>query len=202
MNGPATFWRTVFGNRRPVEIEIGPGRGDVLLAFASARPDTNFFAIEHATGLAEALAAEAAARGLTNLLVVAGDARCVLGLAPPSSVATVHLYFPDPWPKTRHRHRRLFERQDLADAIARVLVGVGDVRPAGGEKLRGGGHDAWPVRAGDEQAPAGRGRSAQEWPVSPPVAAGGRDSSASEVIVSWPRADCSSTSVASSSERA
>jgi tRNA (guanine-N7-)-methyltransferase len=130
VNGPATFWRTVFGNRRPVEIEIGPGRGDVLLAFASARPDTNFFAIEHATGLAEALAAEAAARGLTNLLVVAGDARCVLGLAPPSSVATVHLYFPDPWPKTRHRHRRLFERQDLADAIARVLVGGGAVHVA------------------------------------------------------------------------
>ncbi|HKA27891.1 MAG TPA: tRNA (guanosine(46)-N7)-methyltransferase TrmB, partial [Candidatus Binatia bacterium] len=86
MSDPDTFWQAVFGNRCPVEIEIGPGRGEVLLAFASARPDTNFFAIEHATGLAEALAAEAAARGLTNVRVVAGDARCVLGLAPPASV--------------------------------------------------------------------------------------------------------------------
>jgi len=130
VSDPDTFWQAVFGNRCPVEIEIGPGRGDVLLAFASARPDTNFFAIEHATGLAEALAAEAAARGLANVRVVAGDARCVLGLAPPASVTAVHVYFPDPWPKTRHRHRRLFERQDLADEVARVLVAGGAVHVA------------------------------------------------------------------------
>jgi tRNA (guanine-N7-)-methyltransferase len=147
VSSPATLWQTVFGNRCPVEIEIGPGRGDVLLAFAAARPDTNFFAIEHAAGLAEALAAEAAARGLTNVRVVAGDARCVLGLAPPASVATVHVYFPDPWPKTRHRHRRLFDRQDLADAIVRVLAGGGAVHvatdlPALGERARANLHAA------------------------------------------------------------
>jgi tRNA (guanine-N7-)-methyltransferase len=128
--GPAALWQTVFGNRRAVEIEIGPGRGDVVLAFAAARPDINFFAIEHAVGPAETLATEAVARGLENVRVVAGDARCVLGLVPPASVATVHVYFPDPWPKTRHRHRRLFDRQDLADAIARALVAGGAVHVA------------------------------------------------------------------------
>src|SRR5262249_55917432 len=92
----AALWQAVLGNPRPVEIEIGPGRGDVLLAFAAARPDTNFFAIEHAGGLAETLAAAARARGLGNARVVAGDARCVLGLVPSASVAAVHVYFPDP----------------------------------------------------------------------------------------------------------
>ena len=38
-------WSAVFGDDRPVEVEIGPGRGDTLLAFAAARPATNFFAI-------------------------------------------------------------------------------------------------------------------------------------------------------------
>ncbi len=122
MGPPADLWRGVFGTAHPVEIEIGPGRGDVLLAFAAARPATNFFAIEHATGLAAMIAAQAAARQLVNVRVVSGDARCILAHAVPSaSVSAVHVYFPDPWPKTRHRHRRLFDRPDLAEDIRRVL---------------------------------------------------------------------------------
>jgi tRNA (guanine-N7-)-methyltransferase len=131
VTAPDDLWAAVFGNANPVEIEIGPGRGDVALAFAAARPDTNFFAVEHATGMAEAIACEAAARGLPNLRVIPGDARCVLGqLVPPASVAAVHVYFPDPWPKTRQRHRRLFDSPVLADAIARVLVPGGPVHVA------------------------------------------------------------------------
>lgn len=128
MIGSAALWEAVFGNRRTVEIEIGPGRGDVLLAFADSRPETNFFAIEHAVGRAEMLAAQAVARGLTNVRVVAGDARCILAeLVPPASVAALHLYFPDPWPKTRHRHRRLFADPRLSEAIARTLAPSGHV---------------------------------------------------------------------------
>ena len=131
MTASAPLWDAVFENAHPVEIEIGPGRGEVLLAFAAARPDTNFFAIEHAAGLAEAVAAEAGARGLANVRIVAGDARCILAqLVPPASVAAVHVYFPDPWPKTRHRRRRLFEGQDLAGAIAQVLLPGGAVHVA------------------------------------------------------------------------
>src|SRR5262249_3001440 len=121
-SGAGELWRAVFGNATPVEIEIGPGRGDVLLAFAEARPDTNFFGIEHAAGLAASIAKRAAAAGLRNLRVVSGDARCILAeLVPPGSVAAVHVYFPDPWPKTRHRHRRLSDRVDGAAGSARVL---------------------------------------------------------------------------------
>jgi tRNA (guanine-N7-)-methyltransferase len=128
---PAELWRAVFGTAYPVEIEIGPGRGDVVLAFAAERPATNFFAIERAAGLADAIAAEARRRRLANVRVVAGDACCVLRhLVPPDSVSAVHVYFPDPWPKTRHRHRRLFDRPDLAEAIRRALVPGGLVHVA------------------------------------------------------------------------
>jgi tRNA (guanine-N7-)-methyltransferase len=127
----AGLWLGVFGNARPVEIEIGPGRGEVLLAFAASRRDTNFFAVEHSVGLADALDTRAAGRRLSNVRVVAGDARCIVGrLVPPASVAAFHVYFPDPWPKTRHRHRRLFDDAELAHAVARALVPGGTVHIA------------------------------------------------------------------------
>jgi tRNA (guanine-N7-)-methyltransferase len=120
-------WRGVFGNDRPVEVEIGPGRGDVLLAFAAAVPGRNFFGIERPGGAAAAIAARAAARGLANVKVVAGDARCIVAeLVPDGSVAAYHVYFPDPWPKTRHRKRRLASA-DFATALARTLAPGGTV---------------------------------------------------------------------------
>jgi tRNA (guanine-N7-)-methyltransferase len=123
-------WRAVFGNERRVEIEIGPGNGDVLLAFAAAAREVNFFGIERVLGTAEAVLRRAARRGLDNLRVVAGDARCIVDrLVPDASVGAYHIYFPDPWPKTGHRHRRLAS-PGLAHAIARTLVPEGHVEVA------------------------------------------------------------------------
>ncbi len=127
----SALWLQLFGNPQPVEIEIGPGRGDVLLAFAAARPDTNFFGIERVAPLAAGIEAIAAARGLANLRVVAGDARCIVAhLIPDASVQAYHVYFPDPWPKTRHRARRLFHGDTLARGIVRTLVHGGTVHLA------------------------------------------------------------------------
>src|SRR2546426_5170547 len=115
-------WAAVFGNDHPVEVEIGPGRGDVLLALAAAAPATNFFAIERAARAAAAITEKAAERRLTNVRVVAGDARCVVErLVAEASVAAYHLYFPDPWPKTRHRARRLTDPSFAAE-LARTLA--------------------------------------------------------------------------------
>jgi tRNA (guanine-N7-)-methyltransferase len=128
-------WSAVFADDRPVEVEIGPGRGDTLLAFAAARPGTNFFAIERAARAAEAIAARATEHGLGNVRVVAGDARCIVErFVPDASVAAYHLYFPDPWPKTRHRDRRL-ATASFAHALARTLVPGGVVHVA--SDLRG-----------------------------------------------------------------
>lgn len=120
-------WPAVFGNDRPVEVEIGPGRGETLLAAATTRPGTNFFGIEHDTRRAETLSGVAAARGLANVRIVAGDARCIVGrLVPDASVAAYYIYFPDPWPKTRHRGRRL-AAPDLAGHLLRTLVEHGRI---------------------------------------------------------------------------
>ena len=116
------FWRAIFGNDRPVEIEIGPGTGTFILPAAGRCPETNFFGIEHSRGRAFRLQAAIAARGLTNARVLAADATCVVAtLVPRASVHAVHIYFPDPWWKRRHHRRRLFTPQFVA-VLAGVLV--------------------------------------------------------------------------------
>jgi tRNA (guanine-N7-)-methyltransferase len=120
----------VFGNPRPVEVEIGPGRGEVLLALAAAAPDVNFFAIERGLGTVAAIARTAAARGLGNVRLVAGDARCIVArFVPDASVSAYHVYFPDPWPKRRHVRRRL-AGPAFATGLARTLVPGGMVHVA------------------------------------------------------------------------
>lgn len=128
MTGP--LWQAVFGDDRPIEIEIGPGRGDVILAYAAGDPGTNFYGIEIRRAQADAINARAAALGLRNLLVIAGDARCIVRhFVPPASVTAYHVYFPDPWPKTRHSRRRLFQ-PGLPEDLTRTLVPEGCVHLA------------------------------------------------------------------------
>jgi len=123
-------WRDVFGNTHPIELEIGPGYGDVLLAYAGAAPATNFFGIERLAGAAEAIMHRAAHRALTNVCVIGGDARCIVArVIPDASVTAYHVYFPDPWPKTRHRRRRLAS-VDFGEALRRTLVVGGVVHVA------------------------------------------------------------------------
>lgn len=127
----SVLWRTVFGNDRPVEIEIGPGRGDVLAAFAARHPERSFLGIERGPGLAEMVEARIRAEGLANVRVLAGDARCIVAtILPARAVAAYHIYFPDPWPKTRHRERRLFLDATFAPQLARTLVPDGRVHVA------------------------------------------------------------------------
>jgi len=122
-------WASVFGDDRAVEVEIGAGRGERVLAAAAACPMVNFFAIEIRGGAAQAIADHAARRGLRNLRVVAGDVRWILHLVADASVAAYHIHFPDPWPKTRHRERRLATRT-FADEITRTLAPGGAVHVA------------------------------------------------------------------------
>jgi tRNA (guanine-N7-)-methyltransferase len=125
------FWRAIFAADRPVEIELGPGRGEVLLAMAAARPAVSFLGIERGAGQASALEAKITAAGLTNVRIVAGDARCIVAtLVPDESVAAFHVYFPDPWPKRRHHRRRLFYDREFAHHVARTLAAGGLVHVA------------------------------------------------------------------------
>ena len=112
---------TIFGNRRPVELEIGTGKGTFLLARAAARAELNFLGIEWAKAYCSYAADRVRRAGLTNVRMVRTEAlqflqRC-LGDA---CLWRVHVYFPDPWPKRRHHRRRLIQTPFLFE-VRRVL---------------------------------------------------------------------------------
>jgi tRNA (guanine-N7-)-methyltransferase len=119
---PALNWHSLFGNSNPVEIEVGMGKGLFLLNAAIARPGTNFLGIEIVRKYQLYAATRFAIRKLPNVKTACADAKAILrDCVVPGSVAAVHVYFPDPWWKNRHKKRRVFTPEFAADA-ARVLT--------------------------------------------------------------------------------
>lgn len=122
--GPPLDLAGVFGRDAPVVLEIGFGYGDSTVAMAAAQPDVDAIAVDvHTPGVAGVLDA-IESRGLTNLRLVHGDAIVFLDRLPSASLAGVRIFFPDPWPKVRQRHRRLV-RHDLVERF------VDRLRPGG-----------------------------------------------------------------------
>lgn len=111
----------MFGAEAPCVLEIGFGMGDSLLQMAQAAPETHFIGIEvHTPGVGRLLAGAAAA-GLKNLRVYREDAVKILeDVLPEHSLDSIQLYFPDPWPKTKHHKRRLVQPAFLS-LLARKL---------------------------------------------------------------------------------
>ncbi len=118
---PADCWHQLFGNTRPVGIEVGPGRGEFLRAVARARPEWNFYAVERSFTRTAYVASALVEAGLANARVVWADATCLLPLLPKGSAVAVYVQFPDPWWKRRHFKRRVWTLE-LATAIAHVLA--------------------------------------------------------------------------------
>jgi tRNA (guanine-N(7)-)-methyltransferase len=112
----------LFERDAPLELEIGAGRGDFIIERAEALPERNFLAVELSAKIAQLMAIRAARRALTNLRVVRMDARSLVNLMlPDHCLAACHIYFPDPWPKSRHtKHRLLTDR--FIVALARKLA--------------------------------------------------------------------------------
>jgi tRNA (guanine-N7-)-methyltransferase len=111
----------LFDDRAPLEVEIGAGRGDFIIARAAQAPSSNFLAIESAPTFAQLIAVRAARRQLANLRVIRMDARPLVNMMlPEASVNAYHIYFPDPWPKERQAKHRLFTPH-LAGGLARTL---------------------------------------------------------------------------------
>jgi tRNA (guanine-N7-)-methyltransferase len=112
----------------PFELEIGSGKGTFLVQEAERRPDTNFLGIEWAKEFAAYAADRLRRRGLSNVKLLHADATEFLRWRMPDGVVRViHLYFSDPWPKTRHHKRRVVQDRFLSDAW-RVLVAGGELR--------------------------------------------------------------------------
>jgi tRNA (guanine-N7-)-methyltransferase len=108
----------------PLILEIGSGMGETTAAIAKAHPEVDFVAVEvHGPGVGSLLNRVAAAE-LTNVKVVRHDALDVLEhMIADGTLAAIHLFFPDPWPKKRHHKRRLVQPAFAALAARKLKDG-------------------------------------------------------------------------------
>jgi tRNA (guanine-N7-)-methyltransferase len=113
-----------FGRAAPLVLEIGSGMGESTAAMAAAAPEVDHIAVEvFEPGIAQLLMRVADA-GLTNVAVLRGDAVALLReVVPAASLDTVRIFFPDPWPKRRHRKRRLVQPGFTAVLAGRLRPG-------------------------------------------------------------------------------
>ena len=114
----------LFGRRAPLVLEIGSGMGETTVAMAAADPDRDYLAVEvHTAGVANLLALLESSE-LDNVRVVHGDAMALVrDRLGPGSLAAIHVYFPDPWPKARHQKRRLIQPSHVELMTDRLAPG-------------------------------------------------------------------------------
>ena len=112
---------------QPTELEIGCGDGGFLLEWATRHPKKKFLGIERLLGRIRKLDKKGRRANLTNLRLLRIEERYVLQhLRPAAAFEAVHIYFPDPWPKDKHRRHRLIDEKFPALA-QRILVPGGIV---------------------------------------------------------------------------
>ncbi|ACY23612.1 tRNA (guanine-N(7)-)-methyltransferase [Gordonia bronchialis DSM 43247] len=123
-DGPLDL-EALFGRQAPTVLEIGSGTGISTAAMAAAEPDVDVLAVEvYRPGLAQ-LVGLVDRNGLTNVRMIRGDATVVLTeLIRPASLTGIRLFFPDPWPKSRH-HKRRFVQSGTLELMADRLIGGG-----------------------------------------------------------------------------
>jgi tRNA (guanine-N7-)-methyltransferase len=123
-------WQSVFSESRPIEVDVGCGKGGFLLWAAQTQPDRNFFGVERLLLRLRKVDKKIRRLCLPNARLIRIEASYLIAkLIPESSVSVYHIYFPDPWPKRRHHRRRLFTPAFVAD-LRRTLQPGGAVNVA------------------------------------------------------------------------
>ncbi|MET8982167.1 tRNA (guanosine(46)-N7)-methyltransferase TrmB [Streptomyces sp. NPDC004539] len=125
VDGHAVELSELYGDERPVVLEIGFGMGEATARMAAADPGTNILAVDvHTPGQGNLLNL-AEQNGLTNVRVANGDAIILLReMLKPDALDGLRVYFPDPWPKKRHHKRRLIQPEFLDLAATRLRPGA------------------------------------------------------------------------------
>ncbi len=119
--GQPLDWTEFFGNDQPVEIDVGCGRGLFLTNVSERRPDTNFLGIELDFKEGRRAATRLHKRRQPNARIMGGSVfDAFRELIRPHSVSAIHVYFPDPWWKQKHRRRRVFTDR-FVDECSRLL---------------------------------------------------------------------------------
>jgi tRNA (guanine-N7-)-methyltransferase len=103
-------WSEIFGNNQPLVLEIGCGIGDFLVKTAAEQPERNFIAIDFYNKGCLKTCKRVERHGLTNVRVIRAEARqFIVERLAKGSLAAVYINCPDPWPKLKHRKRRLVQ---------------------------------------------------------------------------------------------
>ncbi|MBI3415115.1 MAG: tRNA (guanosine(46)-N7)-methyltransferase TrmB [Verrucomicrobia bacterium] len=129
---PASFFEPLeldelFSAPQPLEVELGAGDGSFLANYAARHLDRNFLGVERLLGRLRKIDRKGLRGGLRNLRLIRVEASYLIQyLLPSESVAALHVYFPDPWPKRKHRKNRLVNAAFVELARA-VLKPVGTV---------------------------------------------------------------------------
>ncbi len=111
--------RAAFGERPDWEVELGFGKGRFLVASAAADASRPFLGVEMVSKYFRLAARRAAWRRLSNVVLLRGEALYLIATLLPAGMArTVHVYFPDPWPKSRHQRRRLLDPRTVDLVLA------------------------------------------------------------------------------------
>ncbi len=115
----------LFARHAPVVVEVGFGMGETTARIAADNPGTNFLGIEvHAPGVGSLLK-QVGEAGLENVRIIQHDAvEVIREMVPAASLAAIHVFFPDPWPKKRHHKRRLLQPEFVALAASRLRPGA------------------------------------------------------------------------------
>ena len=114
----------LFGRTAPLEVEVGSGKGLFLAASSRAHPERDFLGIEVSFKYARFAAARLAKLEAPNAKAICGDALALFSKwIPDSTLSAVHVYFPDPWWKKRHRRRRVMNEAFLKDVERTLMPG-------------------------------------------------------------------------------
>jgi tRNA (guanine-N7-)-methyltransferase len=116
--------QSLFGNDVPLEIEVGSGKGLFLATTSGERQDHNFLGIEIARPYAKSASSRVVRQNRANVRLIAGDAGPLFEKRiPDRSLASVHVYFPDPWWKKKHKKRRVVNETFLRNASRTLAIG-------------------------------------------------------------------------------
>ncbi len=120
-------WAKHFDQPRPLEVDVGCGKGRFLLARAAQHPETNFLGIDRMLRRIRKIDNRLQREGLTHVRLLRAEAyyACTY-LLPPRSVSVFYVFHPDPWPKARHAEHRLFNPAFM-DAVSRTLLPGGRI---------------------------------------------------------------------------
>jgi tRNA (guanine-N7-)-methyltransferase len=114
----------LFSQSLPLEVELGCGDASFLVEYARRHPDRNFLGVERLLGRIQKLDRKGRRAGRANLRGVRIESSYFLQyLLPPRSAAALHIYFPDPWPKLKHRRHRLINGSFPALARGALVPG-------------------------------------------------------------------------------